>query len=846
MPDFNRMIRDSVYLRFSRLHAIYPGLQKKLTRFSSTGLALILFLTTNMPAALAEIPGETGVAGWFGGGTQAIAGLTVIAGLTLVTCGLGVLFVRNRRRTKMSAQSGSAELSRMRATLDRAESMIAAQPGIAIVWEGDEAEVFGNPALTPGLPGTESGIIAYHDWLEPVSAENLAGRLEVLKINGEAFTANLVTRDGTTFIADGAVAGSRALLSLRSASETEQKNANLRQRCEMLEREVEASRALFEKLPAPVWISNPENHLDWVNPAYAASVGADDQSDAVAAGRSLFADDVQNQISQMAASNDAFSQTVPVEISGHALAYDVLAVPFSRGVIGLARDTRENDALRGNLTRLVETYARTMDQVETAVASYDSDGFLEFFNSSFVALWNLDEAWLKTRPHLGNILDRLRDEKRIPAHINYRKWKKEQLEPEDGFANQEQDWNLPNGQLIRILAGRHPYGTIYLYDDVTAHLQLETQHKTLVKTQRQLLDNLQEGAALFSSAGKLQLHNPAFARMWGLAAKHLANQPHIEKVFGEASKLHEDDVFWKALRASVTGLGDVRKTHEVRIERADETVLDCCAVPLPGGSTLITFTDVTDSAKAEQALIDRNRALEETDEIKSRFVQHVNYVLRAPLNTIIGYAGLLSLPVSGKLNKSQTEITGHIKTASDALLVIVDDILDLATMDAGAMELDLSQVDPGVVMAAAAAGVQDRLQQADVTLTIVEPEGDYSLYADRKRVQQVLFNLLTNAVEYSPEGSEVRLSCALEDGYMSFTVADQGPGIAPRAMSMIFEKFEAYQSGKGHRGPGLGLAMVKNLVELHNGEVIVESTPGKGAVFICRFPLEQIGTGAAG
>ncbi len=846
MPDLSRMVRDSVYLRFTGWRDFPPKTLKKRLYLGASALTPVGILAASSSAAFAQALGDAGATGWFGGGTQAIAGLTVIAGLTLVTCGLGVFFVRNRRRTRQLAQSGSTELSRLRATLDRAESMIAAQRAIVIVWDGDDAEVFGNPALTQGLPKTESAIVAYHDWLDPPSAETLAGLLDTLKSNGEAFVANLATRDGMTFIAEGAVAGSRALLSLRGAFEAEQKNAALRQRCEMLEREVEASRALFEKLPAPVWISNPENDLDWVNPAYAATVGADDQSDAVMAGRSLFADDVQSQISQMSATDEAFSQTVPVEVSGHALAYDVLAVPFSRGVIGLARDTHEHDALRGNLSRLVETYARTMDQVETAVASYDSGGFLEFFNSSFVRLWNLDEVWLKTRPHLGNILDRLRDDGRIPEHINYRKWKKDQLEPDSEFANQEQDWNLRGGQLIRIFAGRHPYGTIYLYDDVTARLQLETQHKTLVKIQRQLLDNLQEGAALFSSAGKLQLHNPAFARMWGLKNEQLANRPHIEKVIGLAAKRHDDEAFWKALRASITGLGEIRQTHEVRIERADGTVLDCSAVPLPGGSTLITFADVSDSFRAEQALLDRNRALEETDEIKGRFVQHVNYVLRAPLNTIIGYAELLAMPVSGKLNKTQSEITDHILTATRALLVIVDDILDLATIDVGAMELDLSPVDPAKVMAAAAAGVQDRLQQAEVRLTIAEPDGGHSLIADRKRVQQVLFNLLANAVEHSPEGGEVKLSCAPEDGFMCFTVADQGPGIAPRAMSMIFKKFETYQSGKGHRGPGLGLALVKNLVELHHGEVVVESTPGKGARFTCKFPLEQEAAGEAG
>ncbi|MBL4757215.1 MAG: PAS-domain containing protein [Rhizobiales bacterium] len=779
-------------------------------------------------------------------GSVNLAGLAIIGGLTLAISGLGVVFVKNRRRAGLQSRSGSAEVIKLRAALDRAESMIAAQNTVNIVWDGEDADVFGNPALIDGLPETEAGIAAYHGWLEIADAEILAKRLETLQETGEAFALDLVTKTGAPLVAEGLTTGGRALLSLRSASKTEQKNATLSHRCSVLEREVEASRALLSKIPAPVWISNPENNLDWVNPAYAAIVGAEDQQDAISASRSLFATDIQDRISQATSEDQSFADTVPIEISGRALAYDVLAVPFSRGVIGLARDTSERDALRNNLGRLVEVYARTMDQVETAVASFDADGNLEFFNSSFVRLWGLDKAWLQKKPHLGAIYDRLWEDGRLPEPDNYRKWKKEQLEPNDHHESQEQLWHLPSGQSVRILAGRHPYGTIYLYDDVSGQLKLENQNNTLSNIQRETIDNLQEGAALFSSSGKLQLFNPAFARIWDIAPDKLEGEPHIERIVGWAHDLHEDRAFWSGLRGTITTLGEVRKTFEARIERPDGSVFDCKAVPLPGGSTLVTFSDVTDSFRAEQALKDRNRALEEADQIKSRFVQHVSYILRAPLNTIIGYADLLALPVSGKLNQQQGEYTDHIQTATNALLAIVDDILDLATIDAGSMELDLSSADPESVMAAAAAGVQDRFQQAGVGLKIEAPEGDISFTADRKRVQQVLFNLLANAVEHSTKGDEVLIRCALEEGFLTFSVTDQGPGIAPRAMSMIFQKFETYPSGQGHRGPGLGLAIVKDLVELHGGEVMVNSVPGKGATFTCKFPLTQKDPGTAG
>ncbi len=842
MPDHSRMIRDSVYRRFLQRHFPFSN-QLKRSIFSSTSLVALMASTLPVTAATGDTP-PTGL--FENMGSVNLAGLAIIGGLTLAISGLGAVFVKNRRRSRLQSRSGNAEVIKLRAALDRAESMIAAQSAVNIVWDGDEADVFGNPALIDGFPETDAGIVAYHGWLEISDAETLAKRLETLQDNGATFILDLVTKTGTPLVAEGLTTGGRVLLSLRSATKTEQKNASLEHRCSVLEREVEASRALLSKIPAPVWISNPEDNLDWVNPAYAAIVGAEDQQDAVSASRNLFTADIQSRISQATGEDQSFADTVPIEISGRALAYDVLAVPFSRGVIGLARDTSERDALRSNLGRLVEVYARTMDQVETAVASFDVDGNLEFFNSSFARLWNLDKTWLEKKPHLGAIYDRLWEDGRLPEPDNYRKWKKRQLEPNDDHESQEQLWHLPSGQSIRILAGPHPYGTIYLYDDVTGQLKLENQNNTLSNIQRETIDNLQEGAALFSSSGKLQLFNPAFARIWDIAPDKLEGEPHIEKIVGWAHDLHEDKAFWNGLRGTITTLGEVRKNFEARIERPDGSVFDCKAVPLPGGSTLVTFADVTDSFRAEQALKDRNRALEEADEIKSRFVQHVSYVLRAPLNTIIGYADLLALPVSGKLNKQQGEYTDHIQTATNALLAIVDDILDLATIDAGSMELDLSSADPESVMAAAAAGVQDRYRQADVGLKIEAPEGDVSFTADRKRVQQVLFNLLANAVEHSSKGDEVLVRCIRQENFLIFSVTDQGPGIAPRAMSMIFQKFETYPSGQGHRGPGLGLAIVKDLVELHGGEVVVNSVPGKGATFTCKFPLTQKDPGLKG
>ena len=147
------------------------------------------------------------------------------------------------------------------------------------------------------------------------------------------------------------------------------------------------------------------------------------------------------------------------------------------------------------------------------------------------------------------------------------------------------------------------------------------------------------------------------------------------------------------MRLAVAGLADSRNRLTGRLDRRDGGVIDFTTVPLPDGATLITFVNVTDSVNVERALTEKNEALEEADQLKNAFIQHVSYELRSPLTNIIGFAQLLADDNAGPLNIKQREYTGYIMDSSTALLAIINDILDLATVDAGIMELDLGSVD---------------------------------------------------------------------------------------------------------------------------------------------------------
>ena len=175
----------------------------------------------------------------------------------------------------------------------------------------------------------------------------------------------------------------------------------------------------------------------------------------------------------------------------------------------------------------------------------------------------------------------------------------------------------------------------------------------------------------------------------GSSPDELADKPHIDQVAKLCARFCPDTDALNALRTAVAGLHDQRTGSEKRLMCRDGSIFDCSVAPLPDGATLLTFTDITASVNVERALTDRNQALIDTEKLRNDFVHHVSYELRTPLTNIIGFIQLLGDGAIGPLNQRQTEYAGYVMKSSAALLAIIDDILDLATMDAGETELHL-------------------------------------------------------------------------------------------------------------------------------------------------------------
>jgi PAS domain-containing protein len=359
--------------------------------------------------------------------------------------------------------------------------------------------------------------------------------------------------------------------------------------------------------------------------------------------------------------------------------------------------------MRADLGRQMDAHRRTLDQLTTGVAIFDSTRRLVFHNTAYGQLWNLDPAFLDSAPTDPEILDRLRAEGRLPEQADFRSWKSSLMGAYQSVETLEQVWYLPGARTLRVVINPNPQGGVtYLFDDVTERFSLESSYNALMRVQGETLDSLKEGVAVFGTDGRLKLFNPAFIDLWHCDAGFLAEKPHFDFVMRACMSLHDRTQDWDDLRSLIAGLQDARTGFERRMTRTDGSIIDCMTAPLPDGATLVTFIDMTATVSVERALTERNQALLEAEKLRNDFVHHVSYELRSPLTNIIGFIQLLGEGAVGPLNAKQREYTGYVLKSSAALLAIINDILDLASIDTDAMELSLEHVDIRETIAAAA------------------------------------------------------------------------------------------------------------------------------------------------
>lgn len=814
------MERPPPDLARDRTHPIDPSQRRvKKARLAAALLCAIAFPASTIPAVDA-IPSID---------TQLL--LTVIAfGSVALAVAIGLLSLGKLRTNGERTSELARENRRLRDRLGRYEAVFAADPGGIFIWPHGDADPEARGSRRETLAATLGG----PDGLK------FASMLEALTSAGESFAISVRGDDGQLYSADGRAAGRLTAVWLRAAPQTDtvvvkQPVTDTETRGVRAERD--AYSAALDALGIPAWRRGADMTLEWVNTAYAAAVG-------LATPEAVLASQTPLDRREPVLAREALDAGTPatekryVVLAGQRRALSIVETPVTNGVVGTAIDVTALEEAEQRLQRHMDAHEETLNKLKTAVAVFGANQQLAFYNRAFARLWGFDETWLDTHPSDGEILEKLRVQRRLPEQRDFQAWKRERLSLySDASAGLDELWHLPDDMTIRVVCQPHPMGgLIFLYDDVTDQLTLERNYNTLITVQKETLDSLSEGVAVFGPDGKLQLSNAAFARIWTIRQDRLDGRPH----FGEVSDLcrsliGEEEEVWAKISANVTGLSTERRTEAGRFTRADGAVLHYAVVPLPDGATLLSFVDVTDSVRAERRLLERNQALEAADRLKTEFVSHVSYQLRTPLASIIGFAEMLEQNFAGPLNDKQGAYLSSILQGATQLRALINDILDLAIIDAGAMELELTEVQVYDTLQSVLPLVQERAEKAGVSVVY---EGDSSIgtiVADIRRIKQIAFNLLSNALNFTQTGGTITLTTKSEDSGVAIAVYDTGSGIPAEYQPKAFERFES-RGITGKRGAGLGLALVKSFVELHGGWVALESEHGKGTRVTCHIP----------
>jgi signal transduction histidine kinase len=752
--------------------------------------------------------------------------------------------IRARRRAEADNARLRLQVGDLQSTADRAEALVNEEDQRLVAWgaPGEPPLVAGALPAAAGTPAESAAFLAFDEWLKPASAIRLVRLIVQLQERGEHFQQVIETVGGRLIEVRGRTVGGSAVARFRDLTGERLARAEIEARHDLLADEVEATRAMLASAPMPIWIRDRDERLAWVNAAYAAAVEAGDDAEAVAHGLELLDTSARGAIASAHADAAVFTHRLSTIVAGARRIFDVADIASDGGSAGIAVDVTEVEAAEAALRREVDFNARTLDQLQTAVAIFGPDRRLKSYNAAYRALFDLDPAFLESAPEEAAILDRLRAARKLPEQADFRSWRADLFSAYRSMEAREQWWHMPDGQTLRVIANPHPQGgATWVYENVTERLDLESRYNALVSVQGETLDHLSEGVAVFGSDGRLRLHNPAFAVVWSLATDFLAASPHVSEIVAACRRSGDDEAMWQRFTACVAGLDETRASISGRMERPDNNrVIDYATVPLPDGQTMVTFVDVTDSIHVERALLERNEALEASDSLKNDFIHHVSYELRSPLTNIIGFAQLLSDARIGPLNVKQREYTGYIMSSSASLLAIVNDILDLTTIDAGIMGLDLTETDVVATVSDAIGDVAEALDQKRVRLETDIAPGIGGLIADGKRVRQILTNLMTNALDFSRAGGWIRLSAVRTGGFIEFTVTDNGAGIPSNFIDSVFDRFATLPRGSSRGGVGLGLSIVKSFVALHGGTVEIASEEGRGTTAKVRLPVRPV------
>ncbi len=462
----------------------------------------------------------TGESAFTQGGLGGLIALLVLFCATLLWMGLALWAMRQRWRALATVRRLSREETMMRAILSAAGAgfLLYDRRG-GCVLGGDAHSIL--HLATP--VSTLDNLVSDEDeaGIDSLTMHTLSGWLH------DPDTGNPIeieTRKGRILHLSEAKAyedpdqKSRRLIWIRDYTDEHAKTTNFARRQAQDNALVARLRALLDTAPYPIWLRGDNLRLIFANRAYIHAVEQPDeqaviQKDVDIVDNSLTGSSKDSAARALAEKSVIHERHFAV-IAGQRQALSLSHVPLDDMVAGFAIDVTEAEEKRAELARLLDGHGETLNKLSSPVAIFDTEQRLQFYNSAFARLFRLSEDWLSEHPGHANLIEAMREKRRLPEQADFSAWRSNHLALHTNPDPTEEMWHLPDSSTLRMMAQPHPLGgLLLLFEDVTDRLALESSYNTLIAVQRETLNNLHEGVAVFGSDGRLKLFNPNYARI---------------------------------------------------------------------------------------------------------------------------------------------------------------------------------------------------------------------------------------------------------------------------------------------------------------------------------------------
>ncbi len=598
---------------------------------------------------------------------------------------------------------------------------------------------------------------------------------------------------------------------------------------------------LIESAPIPMWHRGPDLRLSFVNKAYVDAVGGQSGDHVVDSELELVepvnGETAMSHAERARTAGQPMERLVSSTMAGERRQMRVFDIPLGdTGIAGLAIDVQELMDARGDFRRFADAQRDLLDKMSAGVAQFDADKTMSFANLPFQRTFSFRDEWLASKPEFARVFDRMRDNGKMPEVRDFPLWRTERENWFLSAAPVEENWLLPDGTHLRLLAQPSPDGGLLLiFEDRTEQAQLASARDTLLRVRTATFDNLFEAIAVFGADGKLSIWNRRFGEIWAVDEDVLAKHPRFDELLSLLSKHLKKASHVSVLRELLQMTISSREQRRSQMHFADGRVFQLSTVPLPDGNALIAMIDVTDSVQVEHALRERAGALAEADAIKGRFLANMSYEFRTPLTSISGFAELLKQGIAGELTEQAQEYVDAISKSADRLSQQINTVLDFSQSEAGALPIIRKPVDVKTMLETVSQSLAAEAEAHSMKLVSDIQDSAGELAGDEKRLLQALAQLTDNAIQYGSSGGSILLHASGDRQNVTIVVSDDGPGMDARQQAAALDGFGRSQSGEA-TAQGLGLPLARQLVESHGGKLSLESRLGEGTTVIIKLP----------